>query len=78
MDKKNACKPVFKLFWTTNIGSKWQVVIPKEARELLWMSPGDSVSFVVKDSELIWIIPNKSIDTLMQYIISETDWKFIQ
>lgn len=79
-DKKNKddCKPSFKLCGTTNIGSKGQVVIPKEARDLIGISPWDSVSFVVKDKELIGIIPNKSIDTLMEYIISETNWEFIK
>jgi len=40
-DKKNKddCKPSFKLCGTTNIGSKGQVVIPKEARDLIGISP---------------------------------------
>lgn len=78
MQKNKDCSPVFKLCWTTNVWSKWQVVIPKEARDLIWISPWDSVSFIVKDKELIWIVPNGSIDTLMQFIMSETDWKFIK
>ena len=78
MHKDKDCKQVFRLCGTTNIGSKWQVVIPKEARDLLWIAPWDSVSFIVKDQELIGIVPNGSIDTLMQYIMSETDWKFIK
>lgn len=78
MSRNKACKPIFKLCWTTNIGSKWQIVIPKEARDLLKISPWDSVSFVVKDNELIGVIPNKSIDTLMEYVLSETNWEFIQ
>ncbi len=78
MQKNNDCKPVFKLCWTTNVWSKGQVVIPKEARELTWISPGDSVSFIVKDNELIGIVPNESIDALMKYIQSESKWKIIK
>lgn len=78
MNKKDECNPVFKLCWTTNIGSKGQVVIPKEARDLLGISPGDSVSFIVKDKELIALVPNKSIDWLMNYVLKETGWEFIK
>lgn len=78
MSHKKKCKSVFKLCWTANIGTKWQVVIPKQARDLIGISPGDSVSFVVKDNELIGIVPNDSIDMLMNYILSETDWEFIK
>lgn len=78
MNKKYTCSPVFKLCWTTNIWSKWQVVIPKEARDLLGISPGDSVSFIVKDKELIALMPNKSIDSLMNYVLKETGGEFIK
>jgi len=78
MKENKKCKSMFRLCGTTNIGTKWQVVIPKEARDLIWISPWDSVSFVVKDNELIGIIPNKSIDSLMEYILSEANWEFIQ
>jgi len=30
------------------------------------------VSFIVKDNELIGIVPNRSIDSLMNYVLSET------
>jgi len=53
-------------------------VIPKEARDLLWLQPWDSVSFVVKDTEIIWIVPNDTVDTLMQYILDETDNNIIK
>lgn len=72
------CKSIFKLCGTTNVGAKWQVVIPKEARNLIWISPWNSVSFIVKDKDLIAIVPNNSIDSLMQYVQSETDSEFIK
>lgn len=78
MNKNKECKPTFRLCGTANIGTKWQVVIPKQARDLIWISPGDSVSFVVKDNELIGIMPNSSIDSLMKYVLRETNWEFIK
>ena len=78
MKKEKKCKSTFRLCWTTNIWTKWQVVIPKAARDLIWISPWDSVSFIVKDNELIGIVPNRSIDSLMNYVLSETGWEFIK
>lgn len=74
--KKCKQDSTFKLCGTTNIGSKWQIVIPKEARDLLWLHAWDSVSFVVKDTEIIWIVPNETIDVLMDYI-SQEKWNKI-
>jgi AbrB family looped-hinge helix DNA binding protein len=42
-----------QLCGTANIGSKGQIVIPKQARDLLGLQPGDSVSIVVKDNNAI-------------------------
>lgn len=37
-----------KLHWTTTVWPKWQVVIPKEVRDLLNISPWDSITIVTK------------------------------
>ena len=60
-----------KLYWTTTIGPKWQLVIPKEIRDKLDIKPGDSMSIIMKDDKFIWILRNKDINELMEYIANE-------
>lgn len=59
---------IMELCWTTNIGSKWQIVIPKEVREKLGLDSWDSVTFILKDNKFLWIISNSDIDMLLEYI----------
>ena len=68
MKNKN-CK--MKLYGTTTIGPKWQIVIPKEARDRLNMHPGDSVTIITKDDKAVAIIKNEDISELFEYIKSE-------
>lgn len=67
--KKIKCK--IKLYWTTTIWPKWQLVIPKEIRDKLDIKPGDSMSIIMKDDKFIWILRNKDISELMEYIENE-------
>lgn len=63
---------------TWSVGSKWQIVIPKEVRDILGMESWDSVSFLLKDEKFLWIVPNNSIDLIMQYIESEKNVSLIK
>jgi AbrB family looped-hinge helix DNA binding protein len=64
----NTCD--LKLFWTTNVWTKWQIVIPKEIRDKLNINPWDSISIVLKDDKFIWLIKNQDLTELMEYIKS--------
>ncbi|NDK10235.1 AbrB/MazE/SpoVT family DNA-binding domain-containing protein [Candidatus Gracilibacteria bacterium] len=66
-----------QLCGTANIGSKGQIVIPKQAREVLGLQPGDSVSIVIKDNNAICIIPNESIENLLKYIQEDENMELI-
>ncbi|MDD3302892.1 MAG: AbrB/MazE/SpoVT family DNA-binding domain-containing protein [Candidatus Gracilibacteria bacterium] len=59
-----------KLFGTTNIGPKGQIVIPKELRDRLNLNPGDSVGIIVKNDKYIGLIKNQDIRDLMEYLSS--------
>lgn len=63
------CK--MKLCGTTTIGPKGQIVIPKEAREVLGLNPGDSVTLVLKDDKALAVIKNENIQELFDYIKAE-------
>ena len=43
-----------KLYWITKLWPKWQVVIPQEAREDLWLKPGDKV--VIFSPSWKWVV----------------------
>jgi len=61
-----------------NLWSKWQIVIPKEIRDTLWISPGDSVTLVLRDDKMLGIVPNHSISELMEYVESEKNITLIK
>lgn len=68
MDKQK-CK--IKLYGTTTIWPKWQLVIPKEIRDLLSISPWDSMTIMLKDNKFIWIIKNDDLKDLIDYLKNE-------
>lgn len=53
--------------WTVKIGEKGQFVIPKEARDMLGISPGDTI-LVLGDVERGIAIPPKQM--MNKYILS--------
>ncbi len=67
--KKWPCK--MKLHGTTTVWPKWQIVIPKEARDKLNIKPWDSVTIITKDDLAVAIIKNEDIKELFEYAKSE-------
>lgn len=66
-------KPKGKHAWTVKVGEKGQIVIPKEARELFNISPGDTL-IVLGDDKQGLAIPHKSMFTKFAALIfGETD-----
>ena len=62
--RKNMKKPEGKFAWTVKVGEKGQFVIPKEARDLFDIKPGDTL-LLLGDIERGIAIPPKS--TLIRY-----------
>ena len=50
-----------KLYWITRIGPKWQVVIPQEGRQDLWLKPGDKVVIFSTSEKWIIIAPTSEL-----------------
>ena len=50
--------PVGKYAWTAKVGEKGQIVIPKEARELFKIAPGDTVLLLGDLEQGIAIVNN--------------------
>ena len=52
-------KPENKYAWTVTVGTKGQIVLPKEAREIFSINPGDTL-IILGDTEQGMAIPLKS------------------
>ena len=57
-----------KLYGTTTIWAKWQIVIPKEIRDKLDLKTGDSISILLKNDKFIGLIRNNDLTELMEFI----------
>lgn len=60
-----------KVVWTTSVWERWQVVIPKEVREILDIKKWDSLVVLMKDNKYIWMVKSDNIWDLMKYVTSE-------
>ena len=52
------------IFGTAKVGERGQIVIPKEARELFHIQPGDSLLLLADDERGIAIPPKGQFDAL--------------
>ncbi|MFA6948456.1 MAG: AbrB/MazE/SpoVT family DNA-binding domain-containing protein [Eubacteriales bacterium] len=57
-----------KYAWTVKIGEKGQLVIPKEARELFGIHPGDTIIVLADEKRGIAIPPQDKFDILLKTI----------
>lgn len=69
MTELNKC--TLKLHWTVSIGAKWQIVIPKEVRDIIWINPWDTLMIFTKWDKWIWIVKSENLNELIQYITKE-------
>ncbi len=60
--------PKGKYAWTVKIGEKGQFVIPKEARDLFDIHPGDTIIVLADEKKGIAIPPKSMLKGLLQTI----------
>ncbi len=60
-----------KMCGNVTVWPKWQVVIPKDVRELLDIKPGDSLVVIVKADRAVGMIKSENIPEMIEYIESE-------
>lgn len=70
-ERKNM-QPEGKYAWTVKIGEKGQFVIPKEARDIFGIKPGDTI-IVLADKNKGIAIPPKSLFTKLSDTIFDTE-----
>ena len=54
--------------WTVTVGAKGQIVIPKEARDLFGIEPGDAIILLADEKRGIAIPPKDSFFSMMKTI----------
>ncbi len=64
-------RPKGKYAWSVTVGSKGQIVIPKEARELFGIRPGDTLLLLGDVKRGIAIPPKSTFSTLFGHIFEE-------
>ncbi|WP_062353024.1 AbrB/MazE/SpoVT family DNA-binding domain-containing protein [Bacillus kwashiorkori] len=65
-------KPKGKHAWTVKVGEKGQIVIPKEAREIFGISPGDTLILLGDEKQGIAIPPKNMFTTFATKIFRDT------
>lgn len=63
--------PEGKYAWTVKIGEKGQFVIPKEARELFGLHPGETILVLGDRERGLAILPKERMDQLTARIFEE-------
>lgn len=65
--------PKGKYAWSATVGEKGQIVIPKQARELFGIAPGDTLILLGDEKRGIAIPPKSSVTELMKRIFEEDE-----
>ena len=70
-DRKIAEKDSKKYAWTATVGEKGQIVIPKQAREIFGISPGDTLLILGDSDRGLAILPQAEIDRFYATVLKE-------
>ncbi len=64
-------KPEGKYAWTVTVGTKGQIVLPKEAREVFGIEPGDTLIILGDETKGLAIPPKTKFSELFGQIFSK-------
>lgn len=64
-------RPKGRYAWTATVGEKGQIVIPKQARELFDIHPGDTLLLLADEKRGIAIPPKEQFQRLAAHIFEE-------
>ena len=63
--------PAGKYAWTVTVGEKGQIVIPKQAREIFGIKPGDSLILLADEKRGLAIPPKAAFDQLAAAVFDQ-------
>lgn len=67
--------PEGKYAWTVKVGEKGQIVIPKEAREVFCINPGDTLIVLGDKNQGLAIPPQGAMKGILQQIFGSDNSK---
>ena len=65
-------RPEGKYAWTVTVGTKGQIVIPKEARDVFGIQPGDHLLIFADAGQGMVIPPKKTFDETFKKVFGDT------
>ena len=65
--------PKGKYAWTATVGEKGQIVIPKQARNIFNIKPGDTILLLGDEERGIAIPPQKQFGEVFRKVFDEKD-----
>ncbi|MBQ1520676.1 MAG: AbrB/MazE/SpoVT family DNA-binding domain-containing protein [Clostridia bacterium] len=66
-------KPKGKYAWTATVGEKGQIVIPKQARELFGIKPGDTLLILGDEQRGMAIPPKDAIAGIFSVVFEDEE-----
>ncbi|MBR1723513.1 MAG: AbrB/MazE/SpoVT family DNA-binding domain-containing protein [Ruminococcus sp.] len=65
--------PKGKYAWTATVGEKGQIVIPKQAREIFDINPGDTILILGDEKRGLAIPPSGTFSHIIEHAFNEED-----
>ena len=62
--------PIGKHAWTARVGEKGQIVIPKEAREIFGIKPGDTLLLLGDEKKGLAIVKGSMFSELFEKVLN--------
>ncbi len=72
--KETTQRPVdcgVKMHGSVTVGTKWQIVIPKDVRDMLQISEGDTLMTMTKYGKFVWFIKAEDMEEFISLLKSE-------
>ncbi len=77
MKNDKNCDIKLKLGWLATIWSKWQIVIPKDIRDKIWLKTWDQVALLYSlEKKHISIVKNDDLNKLFE--LARDNWIIIE
>lgn len=72
--KKKESRPIdtgVKMHGSVTVGTKWQIVIPKDVRDMLEITEGDTLMTITKYWRFVWFIKAEDMEDFIELLKSE-------